>query len=345
MIEVEDLNIRLPGFSVTGVNLLIRTGEFFALIGPTGAGKTLILEAIGGIVPVTGGRIRIDARDVTRLPPERRNVGIVYQDCALFPHLSVHKNIVYGLRYQRKNTEGPQAVLARLKTLLNLDHLMHRFPENLSGGEKQRVALARALYVQPSVLLLDEPLSSLDPMFRDEIRRLLKSIHQKVGITFFMITHDFAELAFLADRAAIVDGGTILQQGPVDELFRRPVNHFAAQFVGMKNVFAAQFDGLRATVDGLEIKFDGRYVGSPKYVAIHPEDIALTRATSSPGEVNSFEGAVTGYIDKGQYCEVSVAAGALTFAVLTTKRSIMRLRLASGDSVRLGIPPSSVHVF
>lgn len=345
MIQLEDLNIRLPGFSVTGVNLLIEPGEFFALIGPTGAGKTLILEAIGGIVPVTRGRILVDGRDVTRLPPERRNVGIVYQDCALFPHLSVHQNIVYGLRYHWKNDERLQTVLQSLMNLLNLDHLMHRFPEHLSGGEKQRVALARALCVQPSVLLLDEPLSALDPVFRDDIRRLLKSIHQKFGITFFMVTHDFSQLTFLADRAAIVDQGTILQQGTVNELFQRPVNRFVAQFVGMKNVFPAQFDGLRATVDGLEIRFDGAEGSSPNHVAIRPEDITLATPTSSPTEVNSFEGSVTGIMDEGAYCEVSVATGDLTFAVVTTKSTIMRLRLDSGDSVRLGIPPSSVHVF
>jgi molybdate/tungstate transport system ATP-binding protein len=343
VIELKDLHIRLPGFSVRRVNLVIQPGEFFSLIGPTGAGKTLILEAIAGIVPASGGRIIIDGIDVTRRPPERRNVGIVYQDCALFPHLNVRQNIEYGAKYRRKRVEHPHAVWERSKTLLNLDHLMHRFPMNLSGGEKQRVALARALCAQPSVLLLDEPLSSLDPMFRDEIRRLIKSLHQTVGITFFMITHDFADLAFLADRAAIMDHGAIVQQGTVDELFRRPVNLFAAQFVGMKNVFEAQFLGLQATVGDLTISFARRTARSPKYVGIRPEDITLTPAKASPADVNCFEGSITGRHDVGQYVEVAVAVGALTFLVCAAKTAIKGIAL--GDSIRLSFPPDSVHVF
>jgi len=344
MIQIEDLEIRLPGFKVTGVNLTINPGEFFALIGPTGAGKTLILEAIGGIVPVTRGRISVNGSDVTHLPPERRNVGIVYQDCALFPHLDVYRNIVYGLRYHRKNDRNPESVIQPLTRLLNLAHLMRRFPIHLSGGEKQRVALARALCVQPSVLLLDEPLSALDPLFRDEIRQLLKSIHRTLGITFFMITHDFSQLTFLADRAAIVNQGQILQQGSVYELFQRPVDQFVAQFVGMKNVFPARFRGLKAIVGGLEITLETKDEKSCHLIAIRPEDITLSSANSSSAEVNSFDGFVKGVVDEGPYSEVLIDISDLTFIAVTTKSTIIRLQIVPGALIRLSIPPRAVHV-
>ncbi len=343
MIQIEDLEIQLPGFSVTDVNLAIVPGEFFALIGPTGAGKTLILEAIAGIVPVTSGRIHINGRDVTHLPPEKRNIGIVYQDCALFPHLDVYRNIIYGLRYHGKNSGDMESVLQPLTQLLNLDHLMRRFPTHLSGGEKQRVALARALCVQPSVLLLDEPLSALDPIFRDEIRRSLKSIHQKLGITFFMITHDFSQLTFLADRAAIVNQGKILQQGSVDELFQRPVDQFVAQFVGMKNVFPARFEGLKAIVGDLQITLERIYERPPSFVAIRPEDITLGDLSSVTNDVNSFQGLVKTVIDEGPYSEVLISVGDLTFVVVTTKSAIIRLQIVSEALIRLFVPPSAVH--
>jgi molybdate/tungstate transport system ATP-binding protein len=343
MIQIEDLEIQLPGFSVTDVNLTIVPGEFFALIGPTGAGKTLILEAIGGIVPVTSGRIHVNGRDVKHLPPEKRNVGIVYQDCALFPHLDAYRNIVYGLRYHGKNCGKLESLLQPLIQLLNLDHLMRRFPIHLSGGEKQRVALARALCVQPSVLLLDEPLSALDPIFRDEIRRSLKSIHQKLGVTFLMITHDFSQLTFLADRAAIVNQGKILQQGSVDELFQRPVDQFVAQFVGMKNVFPARFEGLKAIVGDLEITLERTYGRPSSFVAIRPEDITLGGLSSETTDVNSFQGLVKAVIDEGPYSEVLISVGDLTFVVVTTKSSIIRLQIVSEALIRLCVPPSAVH--
>ena len=344
MIRIEDLNIRFPGFSVTDVNLRVEKGEFFSLIGPTGAGKTLILEAIGGIVPVSSGRIWVAGQDVTHLAPEKRSVGIVYQDCALFPHLSVYKNITYGLRYQKRKNLDLESVLESLTHLLNLDHLMQRFPTNLSGGEKQRVALARALCVQPSVLLLDEPLAALDPIFRDEIRRLLKSIHETLGITFVMITHDFSQLTFLADRAAIVNQGKIIQHGSVNELFQKPIDQFVAQFVGMKNIFPTEFNGIKAYLNGICLTLEREVDGACNFVAIRPEDIILSKPDADSNEVNNFRGIVRDIVDEGSYCEVSVKIGELTFVAPATRSTIMRQKLTSGSSVKLSIPPAAIHM-
>ncbi|MEJ2723858.1 MAG: ABC transporter ATP-binding protein [Deltaproteobacteria bacterium] len=246
MIRVDKLCIDLPGFSIRSVDLSIEKGEFFTLLGPTGAGKTLVLEAISGLAPVTSGRIVVENREITRIAPEHRGIGIVYQDYALFPHLNVFQNITYGLRYHRMDHRESQKRVERFIEALNLGGLVNRSVSNLSGGERQRVALARALVVSPSVLLLDEPLSALDPNFREDLRKVLKELHCEMGITFLMVTHDFGEALFLADRAAVISQGRIEQVGKTDEVFQRPATPFVAEFVGMKNVFEAVFQGDKA---------------------------------------------------------------------------------------------------
>ncbi|MEA1963516.1 MAG: ATP-binding cassette domain-containing protein, partial [Candidatus Aerophobetes bacterium] len=169
MITIKDLYVQLPEFSLEGVSLSLNKGEFFALIGPTGAGKTLLLETIAGLLPAKKGQIWIKGKEVTHLSPEKRGIGIVYQDYALFPHLTVKHNIEYGLHFNRERGEGVKKDFNWLIERLNLTHLLNRYPDTLSGGEKQRVALARAMIIKPSLLLLDEPLSALDQNFREEI--------------------------------------------------------------------------------------------------------------------------------------------------------------------------------
>ncbi|MFP4087920.1 MAG: ABC transporter ATP-binding protein, partial [Desulfobacteraceae bacterium] len=176
MIRIEDLNVSLLNFTLQDIRLTVAKNEFFALMGPTGAGKTVLLEALVGLVPVKSGRIFINEREVTGLPPERRGIGIVYQDHALFPHQTVLQNITYGLHFHRAQRSEVQGRREHLIDLLQLSHLLHRLPTHLSGGEKQRVALARALMVAPEVLLLDEPLSALDPNFREEVRDAKKNL-------------------------------------------------------------------------------------------------------------------------------------------------------------------------
>jgi molybdate/tungstate transport system ATP-binding protein len=251
MIRIEDLHVRLPEFNLEGIHLHARKGAFFVLLGPTGAGKTVLLESIAGLLPATRGTIHIKNRDVTALPPEKRAISIVYQDSALFPHLSVRKNITYGLRYHAVEPAGSAGAGDRggrfdhLVNALGIRHLLERGVAHLSGGEKQRVALARALVVDPDILLLDEPLSALDPNFRMEIRDILQDIHQKTGITVLMVTHDFAEARHLADRIAVIRNGRLEQTGSSEEIFTRPATAFVGRFVGMGNHYEARFEGSR----------------------------------------------------------------------------------------------------
>lgn len=341
MIRVEALAVRLPGFALDEVSFGVAPGEFFTILGPTGAGKTLILESIAGMVPIAGGRIRIGDRDVTELPPERRGIGIVYQDQALFPHLSVMQNIRYGLRY-RPRAAAREGEIHRLIQRLGLQPLLDRGVVNLSGGERQRVALARALAVAPEILLLDEPLSALDPNFREEIRDLLKSLHRETGITVLMVTHDFAEAHFLASGTAVISAGRIEQVGPVAEVFRRPVSPAVAAFVGMKNIFEARFDGRTASAGPLRLTLDCPVPPGSRFVAVRPEDVQVAVDASGPGD-NRFAGRVSRIDHQGVFCEVRVRCDGLLWQAIVPTGRVLDQGLTEGREIRIQVAPEKIH--
>ncbi len=346
MIKVESLSTRLSGFNLREVSVLVEKGEFFVLMGPTGAGKTVLLEALAGLIPIKSGRIVIGERDVTVLPPEKRGIGIVYQDHALFPHLTVMDNITYGLHFHKVDKQETQARLEKLIHELDLSHLTKRLPVNLSGGELQRVALARALMVDPKVLLLDEPLSALDTNFREEIRHELKRLHRSSGATFMMVTHDFAEALALADRGAVIHDGEIVQTGRIEEIFQKPATTFVADFVGMKNVFKAEFTGTRAKVgQKLNIELGRNPVNAHGYLAIRPEDLVLSRKPLDSSMRNSFKGAVSGVLDQGFYYEVHVAVADTVFRSLITKAALIDLRVQEGTEIFLSFKATAIHNF
>ncbi len=345
MIELNNLNIELPGFTIRDVSLRVTEGQFFALLGPTGAGKTLILEAIAGVAPVTSGRVAIRGKDVTRLPPERRNVGIVYQDIALFPHLSAMDNIRYGLRYHR-SVSAPEDQTVRVRnliTMLGLEHLVDRSVQTLSGGEKQRIALARCLAVNPSLVLLDEPLSALDANKRDEIMILLKDLHENLGITFLMVTHEFSQVMFLAQQAAIIHQGRLEQVGPVAGIFHQPRTPFVAQFVGMKNLWPASFRDNVATVNGLSLRLGEAPAGPRGYVGIRPEDIVLAWERPLSDSGNVFPATIISGWNVGPYYEVIAQAQGVEFRVYLTPGSLPESGPARGANVYVAFDSGAIH--
>jgi len=345
MITIENVNIHLGEFDLREINLSIEKNEFFILMGPTGAGKTVLLEAIAGLIRVDSGHIVVDGRDVTGLPPEKRGVSIVYQDYSLFPHLTVRDNITYGLHFHRTPKAEAAKRFDRLVEDLDLSHLLHRLPANLSGGENQRIALARALIVDPKVLLLDEPLSALDPGFREDLRKGLKRLHETTDATFLMVTHDFSEALSLADRAAVMDGGKIKQVGGMKEIFQRPESTFVADFVGMKNLFTASFHDTKAAINGLEIELGKSPENGHGYIAIRPEDVVLSRRELHSSMRNSFKGTVTEVTDQGLYYEVSIAIEAVTFKSLITKSSLFDLEIGEGSHIYLSFKATAIHTF
>ncbi|MDH7486358.1 MAG: ABC transporter ATP-binding protein [Anaerolineae bacterium] len=356
-LQIRDLWVELEGFRLRHINLDVAAGEYLVILGPTGTGKTVLLEAIAGLHRPSQGRILINGADVTGLPPEQRGIGFVYQDYALFPHLNAAENIAFGLRMRgaaRRTVEERVAAIARL---LGIEHLLRRMPETLSGGEAQRVALARALVVEPRLLLLDEPLSALDLETRQGLQRELKRIHWQLGTTAIHVTHDFEEAVALGDRVAVFkeepageagrEGG-IVQVGTPEEIFRRPASEFVARFVGGRNLFRGRVvrqagetfvrlaEGLGiAAVTGLEGEVS---------LLIRPEDIVLSSTPLLSSARNCFRGRVVEVADGGAVLYVTVEVPP-RFTALITRRSWEDLALEQGREVYLAFKASAVHLF
>jgi putative spermidine/putrescine transport system ATP-binding protein len=219
------------------------TLEMIVLLGPSGCGKTTTLRMIAGFIPASSGDIRLDGRSITALPPYRRDMGIVFQSYALFPHLSVARNIAFGLEMRNMKAAATQARVAEMLQLVKLDAFADRLPRQLSGGQQQRVALARALAIHPKLLLLDEPLSNLDAELRQDMAREIRLLQQRGGITTIMVTHDQQEAMALGDRLVVMRDGRVQQIGTPEDLHRRPANSFVARFIGGSNILSGQIDG------------------------------------------------------------------------------------------------------
>ena len=231
-LEIEDLSIDLGEFKLVDVNLKVKKGDYLTIIGPTGSGKSILLETIAGFYKPKKGRVYLDGEDITDLPPEKRNMSIVYQDYVLFPHKTVFDNIAYGLKKKIKDKDKIKEEITQIVEVLNISHLLHRTPDTLSGGEQQRVALARALVVKPKLLLMDEPFSALDVKTKENLRRLVKKAIKEYETTVLHVTHDFDDVWSLANRVAVMKNGRILQEGEVNEIFYKPSINFVAEFVG-----------------------------------------------------------------------------------------------------------------
>ncbi len=285
----------------------------------------------------------VSGEDVTGLPPERRRLGLVYQDHNLFPHLDVKDNILYGVRYHGLDERTRQSRFDHLVARLGLGHILERSTIRLSGGEKQRVALARSLMLQPRGLLLDEPLSALDPVFRDDIRRLLRSLHEELAIPFILVSHSFSEVLFLANRGAILREGSLEQSGPVSDLFERPATPFCARFVGMSNLIPCRIEGDRAWAGKRALGLSrGASRPGEAFLGIRPEDVVLVEDGDQSCE-NVFDGSVAALEAQGFYFRVSLEVAEWTLTAFWSRRTVDRHRLKPGDAARIGFPSHCLH--
>lgn len=232
MLSLNNIHLQKGSFTLKEVSFNVKEREYFVILGRTGSGKTLLLESIAGLHSHTG-TISFQGKNITNIPPEKRKIGFVYQDFALFPHLSVIKNIRFSDRYQKQQTDTHWKDLI---DFLDLGHLLQRDIRYLSGGEKQRVALARAIHSRPDILLLDEPLSAIDPSFRDSIMANLKGLNHRFNITVVHVTHNFREAAYLADKIGIMMNGELVQEGPGQRVLHHPKTTAIAKFLGFKNI-------------------------------------------------------------------------------------------------------------
>ena len=285
-----------PSVAVRDVSLDIAEGELVVLLGPSGCGKTTTLRMVAGFVQATAGDVLLDGQSMSSLPPYRREMGIVFQSYALFPHLSVFRNVAFGLEMRNTSKAAITARVDEMLRLTRLEGLADRLPRNLSGGQQQRVALARALAIHPRVLLLDEPLSNLDAALRAEVAREIRLLQREVGLTTIMVTHDQDEAMAMADRLVVMKDGTVQQVGTQEDLYERPATPFVAGFIGSSNMVSGVLQGDAVAADGARLPLAGRYTGTgPCTLALRPERVRIGPA--GPGlqgtvELGSYLGAV-----------------------------------------------------
>ena len=321
--------------------LEVHGGEFVTFLGPSGCGKSTALNVLAGLLPPTSGEIWLDDERLDPLPPERRGFGMVFQNYALFPHLSVFDNVAFGLNVRRMARASIADRVRRMLALVKLEGLEARYPAQLSGGQQQRVAIARALVIEPRVLLLDEPLSNLDAKLRLEMRAEIKRLHQGLGLTSIYVTHDQAEALSLSDRIVVMREGRVMQVGAPADIHDRPRNLFVADFVGYRNVLpltvtARGVDG-RVTAEGAALRVRGRAEVGPGGVvlaAVRPEDVRLS---DDAGAVGVARGTVRLVEYQGREYDVEVAldSGAVLKARVPTAPKV-------GDAVGVALDPARV---
>ena len=360
MISLQQVNARAGNFRLHDITFEVPEGSYGVVIGPAGAGKTTLLETIAGVVRPTSGRILLGGEDLTHAPPETRNLGIVYQHAYLFPHLTVRQNVEYGA--------ANKAAAADVSHRFGIDALAERSVGALSGGERQLVAIARALARQPRVLLLDEPFSALDPRTRNMARRLLRAIYYERRFTVLQVTHDFSEAGLLGDVAIILDRGRIAQYGDPEQVFRKPVSPYIADFLGAENVFAGVAQPIRAEspdwVDGggeggegefiqhavafttgtLTFYALGDVVPGPTHAVIRAEEVSLSSEPSASSVQNQFRGRIIEIVASGALARVTVDASGTPIVAAVTARSVRELELRVGVDVVAGFKATAVHL-
>lgn len=338
-LELRDVTKRFGTFTaVDSISLDVPDGTFVCLLGPSGCGKTTLLRMIAGLEEPSEGSILIDGADITPVPTHKRNLGMVFQSLALFPHLDVGQNIAYPLRIRGVDAARQKARVDELLELIHLPGYAERGISQLSGGQRQRVAIARALALSPKLFLLDEPLSALDAKLREAMQVELRQLQQQLGITTIVVTHDQREAMTMADLVVVMGEARIRQAAPPVEIYRRPADAFVADFIGSTNLldFAADSTGrievLGGAIAGLEAP-DGLGQGR---ISIRPEDVHLV----APGE--GHDGTVTFVRDLGGTIETFVDVGGSTIVAVTTPRD--RTGIKAGDKVGVVFPPEACVV-
>ena len=343
--NVENLSTHLGLFDLRNVSFSLDKGDYLSIIGPTGSGKTIFLETIIGFYKPKDGRIYMDGEDITDKPPQNRNIGIVYQDYALFPHMNIYDNIAYGLKKRQNNIDKK---LRDMANLLHIGRLLKRKPETLSGGEQQRVALARAFVVEPKLLLMDEPMSALDFQTRKEVRRIIKNVINKTQMTVIHVTHDLEDMWSMANKVAIFKEGKAIQFGNICDVINKPNSHFVADFVG-----TTIFEGKVETTNPLTvIDIGGIKLKSMDYtekktvkIAIRPDDIVISK--NEPFKIsaqNIIKTKVENIVSEGNVCIISLKAKDIIFDVIITKNAVDSLNINWGDDVYAVIKSSNVRI-
>ncbi len=362
MIRIEGLTILFDSFKITDLDIRIEEEQFHFLLGPTGSGKTLILESVMGLHKPKKGKIWIGEREVQALPPEQREISYVPQDLALFPHLKVTDNILYGIKARNLGLKAYEEHVQDLIQVMKIESLLERYPANLSGGEKKRVALLRALAPKPKLLLLDEPLSGLDPSIKAEIQQLLKTLHISFHPTILCVTHDFEEAYFLGDRITIFMDGKVEQVGEKYDIFLRPRSKKVAQFLGVRNLYQAEvlkkdeiFQRVILGINDLQFSLpmslcpDSIEVGRKADLFIRPEEVMIIREGKPVKESlkrNIFLGKVVDIVERRGYQTVHLQTieAKIPVEVVIPNYAYRNLDLSIGKIVQVALREESLWV-
>lgn len=312
-IEIRDVVKRYKSTTaVDNVSLTVQPGEFLTLLGSSGSGKSTLLNIVAGFIEADSGTIEVGGRDLTRVPPYRRDLGMVFQHYALFPHMSVWDNVAFPLRRRKCSRSEVAARVQRALDVVELGHLVKRRPNQLSGGQQQRVALARAIVFQPQALLMDEPLGALDKRLREQLQLEIKRLHRELGTTFVFVTHDQEEALAMSDRIAVLRDGGVVQVGTPVELYERPCSRYTAEFLGESNIFTGRCEGSAFVDDASGATFAVAERAAGNALVVRPEYVRLADGRTLPPEQhNAVDGVVSEvvYLGSGLRVEVTLPDG------------------------------------
>jgi molybdate/tungstate transport system ATP-binding protein len=347
MLRTERVSKRLDAFSLREITLEVLPGDYYVLLGRSGAGKTQLLELICGLTVPDSGRIFLEGQDVTYKKVQERGIGIVFQDFALFPHYSVKDNIMYPLKIMGLPLQEKVSRVQHAAEEMNITHLLLRKPGNLSSGEQQRVALARTLVTDPKVLLLDEPMASVDASLKDSIRRMLRRLNRN-GQTIIHVTHDFGEAISLANRVGVIHNGRIIQEGTPLEVFNHPVNKFVARYAGIKNFFKVTFITNYRNCSGLTEKRTRLKLPKGDYPAsglliIGSSEVLMSREGAPGIQMNNIHGRIDDIVPSATGYEITVNAGDYFYADIT-HREMEENNFVTGEGVIVSFRPEALRL-
>jgi ABC-type Fe3+/spermidine/putrescine transport system ATPase subunit len=347
MLRLTNINRRLGDFALTDINLEVSDGQYYVLLGRSGSGKTQLLELIAGLEHPDTGSIFLDNTDITRQRIQDRKVGIVFQDYAVFPHMTVFGNISYPLRVRKEDKKSIAQKVENAASAMNIKHILERSTEKLSGGELQRVALARTLITSPRLLLLDEPLSSLDTSLKDDLKRLLRNLNRS-GQTIIHVTHDYGDAISLAKRVGVIHNGKIIQEGSVSDVFNNPSNRFVARYAGIRNFFRVKVSQENGSLFGItehniKFKLDRVDTESNSLLLVRSESIKIANERPVDTVINAIAGKVKEIIPSEFGMEVTIDTGDL-FYINTHSSDVERLGLFEGKEVWISFSPKDIVV-
>ncbi len=344
MLKIESIYKTLGNFQLKDINLQIKEGEYFVILGPSGTGKTIILEIIAGMHKPDKGHVFYDNQNITDFYPEERKIGFVYQDYVLFPHLTVEENIIFGLKIKKFSSHEIEKKLDNIVSMFGIEHLLNRNPCTLSGGEQQKVSIARALITSPKILLMDEPLSALDPNTKENFQQMIKKIHKNMRTTTIHITHDFNEALYLADRIAVMHNGKIIQVGEPDDIFKRPNSIFVADFIGIENIFKGNINNNKIYLSPNFYLNKFTNIKGEVTIAIRAEEVILSKEFSNCNYKNKFSGVITNIIQKGPICKLHIDVGIKFVSYMSTQLT-KHMNMKVGNNVLAAFNDSAIHIF